>query len=212
MSQLQSWFGAVASRTGLTRAGPVPLRCRRRSPFCPWRGHDPVGCGDREGAMPRVQHPVVGLGDRKAPVVFGIEPAHELLGFGPCDPVRVGPLGLRHRDPGRRGRIQVPIPSCAVQAHQGAGLDRGLAGRHKLPGESQDDVFPGFGVNHSGRWGSGSFSSGSVADALLAIASKSAEAFPRMSTAASDRASLALRISFSFRTCLSSFLSPSRNR
>ncbi|WP_229996111.1 hypothetical protein, partial [Arthrobacter sp. Bi26] len=53
------------------------------------------------------------------------------------------------------------------------------------------DVFPGFGVSHSGRPGSGSSTFGSVAAALLAIASKSAEAFPRMSTAASDRASLA---------------------
>ena len=166
-------------------------------------GHDAVGGGDGEEAVPRVEHPVIGLGDGEVGVFLGVQQLHERVGFGVGDPVRIGPVGMGHQDPRRCRRAQMPVPGRAVNAHQGAGLHRGPAGRDQFPGEGQGDVFPGFGVNHSGRSGSGSSSFGSVAAALLAIASKSAEAFPRMSTAASDRASLALRISFSFKTRLS---------
>src|SRR5512141_2319980 len=106
----------------------------------------------------------------------------------------------------------MPVPGRAVNAHQGAGLHRGPAGGDQFSGKGQGDVFPGFGVSHSGRPGSCSSTFGSVAAALLAIASKSVEAFPRMSTAASDLSSLALRISFSFKTRLSNCLSPAFNR
>src|SRR5699024_11966886 len=94
--------------------------------------------------------------------------------------------------------------------HQLAGRRDRPADPDQIADEPEPDCLYCGGLIQSGLVASTSGSVGSVASALLDIASKSADAFPKISTAASDLARLAFNASVSAWGCVSCFRSEER--
>ena len=95
-------------------------------------GHDAVGGGDREEAVPGIEHPVVGLGDGEVGVFPRVQRLHERPTFGVGDAVRIGPVGMGHQDPRRRGKL-ITAGWSAVKACALVGVHRTAWYRHLSP-------------------------------------------------------------------------------
>src|SRR5699024_4506348 len=148
-----------------------------------------------EWHLPGIEHPPIRLGDRQALIVFRVQQRHERIGLGGGDPTRVVAFLLRHLHPGRDRRILVTVPTRTMHTHHLASSRAPPAVTGPIADEHEPDSLDCGGLIQSGLVASTSGSVGSVAVALLDIASKSADAFPKISTAASDLASLAFTAS-----------------
>lgn len=136
-----------------------------------------------------------------------VDALEQVLLLRGADPVRIGPVAVGDDDAEASLAPSVPVPGLMREPEEAAGSADSVACSVQRRDYPEEDV-PSLGLfSDSGRPGSGSSKCGSVAAALLAIASRSAAAFPRMSTAASDFCNLSFSLWFSVLRRLSSSVS-----